>query len=407
MERPIKRHIDFLDLLRGLAIFLVFIMHSVLAAYQTAQLPWGPWFREFTVLRSFLLLLPAVMRPGLEIFFVLSGFCIHLSFSRQPQDWKLFQKLFFRIYPPYLAALLFFALVYPKSKLHFDSWFDAVQFISHLTLLHNFSQQTYNAINISFWSIAVQVQLYALYPLLIALTARFGWRRSLLGIAAIEISLRLTDGILLTTSGAGLPRWLTGSPLMYWLSWSLGAIVAEYYLRGVSLSIPRMFLFAPAVLAIFSGFFKPLSSMMFLFYALFIAGVVAKLLQKADRKISISDFLRNHLQQVGLWSFSIYLLHYPLLLIVPEVAFKIIPSAYIHPFTYFVLCSASWILIVPIAGLFYRLVELPSIVLGKRLLPPNAPSQALQQDGSTVTASAPTQSSPHGTGSTSSAGPER
>ena len=60
------------------------------------------------------------MRPGLEIFFVLSGFCIHLSFSRQPQDWKLFQKLFFRIYPPYLAALLFFALVYPKSKLQLE-----------------------------------------------------------------------------------------------------------------------------------------------------------------------------------------------------------------------------------------------------------------------------------------------
>lgn len=279
--------------------------------------------------------------------------------------------------------------------------------LSVILLFSTTSANKHTTLSISFWSIAVQVQLYALYPLLIALTARFGWRRSLLGIAAIEISLRLTDGILFTTSGTGLPRWLTGSPLMYWLSWSLGAIVAECYIRGVSLSIPRMFLFAPAVFAIFSGFFKPLSSMMFLFYALFIAGVVAKLLQKADRKISIPDFLRNHLQQVGLWSYSIYLLHYPLLLIVPIVAFKILPSAYSHPFTYFVLCSASWILIVPIAGLFYRFVELPSIALGKRLLAPNAPSQALQQDGSTVTASAPTQSSPHGTGNTSSAGPER
>ena len=201
MEQPIKRHIDFLDLLRGLAILLVFVFHSISTAYGRDQLPWGPWFRDFNVDRSFLLLLPATLRPGVEIFFVLSGFCIHLSFSRQPQWWILFQKRFFRIYPPYLAALLFFALAYPITNLHFASWVDAAQFISHLTLLHNFDHRTLYGINASFWSIAIQVQLYALYPLLIALAARFGWRRSLLGIAAIEITLRLTDGVLLTASG--------------------------------------------------------------------------------------------------------------------------------------------------------------------------------------------------------------
>lgn len=389
MEQPIKRHIDFLDLLRGLAILLVFVFHSISTAYGRDQLPWGPWFRDFNVDRSFLLLLPATLRPGVEIFFVLSGFCIHLSFSRLPQWWILFQKRFFRIYPPYLAALLFFALVYPITNLHFASWVDAAQFISHLTLLHNFDHRTLYGINASFWSIAIQVQLYALYPLLIALAARFGWRRSLLGIAAIEITLRLTDGVLLTAGGTGLPVWLSGSPLMYWLSWSLGAVVAERYLRGDSLLIPRISLYALGALAIACTFFKPLSSMTFLLFALLTAGVMAKLLHNADQRISIPDFLRHHLQQVGIWSFSLYLLHQPLLLAVPQVAAKITSGAYIHPLLLFVLCIASWALIVPIARLFYRLFELPSIALVKLFHPPNAPNQTLQGTGSAVTACAP------------------
>ena len=341
--------------------------------------------------------------PGVEIFFVLSGFSIHLSFSRQPQWWILFRKRFFRIYPPYLAALLFCALVYPITKLHFASWADAAQFISHLTLLHNFDERVFFGINASFWSIAIQVQLYALYPLLIALAARFGWRRSLLGIAAIEITLRLTDGVLLTASGTGLPFWLSGSPLMYWFGWSLGAVVAERYLRGDSLLIPRISLYAVGALAIACTFFKPLSSMKFLSFALFTAGVVATLLVKADQKISIPDFLRNHLQQVGLWSFSLYLLHQPLLLGVKDAA-VITFGANIHPMLLFLICIAAWVLIVPIARLFYRFCELPSIALVKFLRPPNAPNHALQQDGSAGTACTPTQPSPHGTGGTSSSG---
>jgi peptidoglycan/LPS O-acetylase OafA/YrhL len=184
--------------------------------------------------------------------------------------------------------------------------------------------------------------------------------------------------MLFTTSGTGLPMWLSGSPLMYWLSWSLGAVVAECYLRGISLPIPRISFFVPGVIAIACSFFKPLSSMTFLFFALFIAGVVAKLLQRGDRKIFIPDFLRNHLQQVGLWSFSIYLLHQPLLWIVPKVAAQITSSPYIDPFLLFVLCIASWILIVPIARIFYWIFELPSIAFVKLFRPPNAPNQAPQ-----------------------------
>lgn len=138
-------------------------------------------------------------------------------------------------------------------------------------------------INPSFWSIAVEVQLYALYPLLVALVARFGWRRSLLAIAILEITLRLLDGVLFTMRGAGLPRWIGGSPFIYWFSWSIGAFVADRHVRGNNFKVPGIALAGIVSMAVACSFFKPLSSMAFLFFALLTAGAVAKILYNADQ----------------------------------------------------------------------------------------------------------------------------
>ena len=97
-DAPINRRIDFLDPIRGVAILLVFGYHSLGAAFGHDQLPWGHWFRDFKVAPSFLPLIPVTFGwAGVAIFFVVSGFCIHLSFSRSPQ-WRLFfWRRFFRV----------------------------------------------------------------------------------------------------------------------------------------------------------------------------------------------------------------------------------------------------------------------------------------------------------------------
>jgi peptidoglycan/LPS O-acetylase OafA/YrhL len=116
------------------------------------------------------------------------------------------------------------------------------------------------SINSSYWSIAIGVQLYALYPLVIALATLFGWKRSLVGIASIEVTLRLADGVLWTVSGKGLPFCLSGSPLIYLFSWSLGAYVAERHIRGTIHSIPNYSLYSIGTAAVASCFIKPLYS---------------------------------------------------------------------------------------------------------------------------------------------------
>ena len=370
-DAPRDRHIDFLDPIRGIAILLVFAYHSLDAAYGRDQLPWGHWFREFNAPPSFLLLFPATIGwAGVAIFFVVSGFCIHLSFSRSPQWSQFLRRRFFRIYPPYLITLLFFAFVFPTSRLNFISLWGAKKLLGHLFLFHNFNQSIFgipSSFNPSYWSIAIEVQLYALYPVLIALVKRFGWRRSLIGIAAIEVTLRLTMGVLFAVGGKGLPSYLSASPFVYWFSWSIGAYVAERHIRGTVFSISKYSLYAIGAAAVAATFFKPLYPMSFLLFALFTAGVVASFLHNPEQQFPMPAGLRTHLQEVGIWSYSLYLWHQPFVAYVPRLISKIAPRAHVHAPIVFLACIALWMIAVPLARLSYQFCELPSISLGKSL----------------------------------------
>jgi peptidoglycan/LPS O-acetylase OafA/YrhL len=127
-----------------------------------------------------------------NLFFVISGFCIHLSHvrSREQNFRRFFIRRFSRIYPAYLFCVLIFFFVPPWSSISATSLSGGAQLASHLLLLQNFDDRTLFGINPSFWSIAVEVQLYLLYPLLLALVSRLGWKRTLLILATLELSLR-------------------------------------------------------------------------------------------------------------------------------------------------------------------------------------------------------------------------
>src|SRR5947209_14137043 len=85
-----QKHIDFLDHFRGIAVVAVFLFHSLGTACGRNQLPWANWIADFDVSRTFLVLLPFSLGwSGVAIFFVVSGFCIHLNFRRKP-DWRDF-----------------------------------------------------------------------------------------------------------------------------------------------------------------------------------------------------------------------------------------------------------------------------------------------------------------------------
>jgi len=369
--KPAEDHIDFLDLFRGLAIFMVFLFHSLGASFDHDNLPWNGLLRDYSYSKSLLALLPLTYgKMGVALFFVISGFCIHLSFQKNlAAGFKpFFIRRFWRIFPPYLLALLLFALLLPSSRISFETtgWQDL---LIHALALQNFFDASFYSINPSFWSIAVEIQLYLLYPLLLSLVSRLGWTRTLVVLAVIEGTIRAATGVAQSISDQALPRWFTDSPLAYWLSWSLGAWLAEALRHRQSMPFSRLPITLWLALTIISYQVKFLEPFTFTFASLLTFAVLARLLEQRYQLPARPHLILRHLQSIGLWSYSLYLLHQPFLLLIPWLKARWIEGVAVHPLVTFAACLLLWCVLVPLGIAFYRLVEIPSIALGKKFLP--------------------------------------
>jgi peptidoglycan/LPS O-acetylase OafA/YrhL len=156
-----------LDGLRGLAALYVVVYHIFLRAfpgYPVDRAPfWAGWF--------------AYGRFAVVVFIVLSGFSLALSPARE--GWKLDGLASFarrrarRILPAYWAALAFSLavawLIVPQPGQGLPN---AKSVIVNGLLVQNLVGAP--SPNRSFWSLAVEAQLYVLFPLLLLLVRRWG-----------------------------------------------------------------------------------------------------------------------------------------------------------------------------------------------------------------------------------------
>jgi peptidoglycan/LPS O-acetylase OafA/YrhL len=162
-------------------------------------------------------------------------------------------------------------------------------------------------------------------------------------------------------------EWFLGVPLLYWFSWAIGAVVADAHVAGRPLPFGRHSVVLWGVMAIGSCFIKALACFSFTLFALMTATFIAKLLQKNYLEF-MPNFLSKPLRFVGILSYSLYLLHYPFLQIVPRIA-DLLPVS-ICPRSYIVLalCMGMVVPIVALAAVWHKFIELPGIAAGKRLI---------------------------------------
>lgn len=344
-------HFPAIDLLRGIAIALVFAYHALGATFGTDHLGWkGDWidFSSGPGL-SFLLVYPLAFGwTGVALFFVISGFCIHYSHQRsRTKTWHEFTlRRVYRIVPPYLLWLLIFvALGVGKA----GEARDPGQVLSHIFLVHNATADWYGGINPSFWSIAIEAQLYLLYPLLMLFAVRLGWANALRIVCVTELAIRLLGPLV------HLPPLAYRLPVAFWFSWAIGAWLAEQVLRKEPLTLARQPLWLWVGVFLLTTHYHPLRTLYFFAASMVSAVILARML---SRPAGPTGRFHAWMRDAGAASYSIYLLHQPLLFLVGAW----VPSQWdIHPLLRLGLLLLAWLPAVLLGSLSYRTVEAMSL----------------------------------------------
>jgi peptidoglycan/LPS O-acetylase OafA/YrhL len=364
------KHLEILDVLRGVAILLVFFYHCLSYSFGINRFAWDGWHRSLSYSPELLLLAPATLGPaGVAIFFVVSGYCIHKSLqgiqvkeSRPSMVWLTFSiRRIFRIYPPYLVALPLFAFgdvingqITSGRELTHQIW-------THVALVHNYWENTYYGINPSFWSIAIEAQLYVIFPILFLASKRFSWPQLLTILLIIEFLIRSSHFV-----GFHIPDMFGRSPLAYWFSWSLGAHIATIRQSSKSTRLASIPLWLPAILFFSTWFIKVLDPYFFPATALFTAAYLARKLNspavpatqgRAKRVITRS------LSFVGVISYSLYLFHQPLISVWNRILQRVLPHEIPSSLHYFLIIGCLFPILL-FSWLCYRWVEKPGIRLG-------------------------------------------
>jgi len=224
-----------IDALRGGAALGVVLYHEVGAKpYPQSKAIWNWFFAPVWAASSF-------GYAGVFLFFVISGFCIHLQWAKRrlvEDDVRLAFKPFWkrriwRLYPPYLIALFIYLAVSGfTTEFHFTALYIR-DLTLHLLMLHNFDARTTYSINGVFWTLAIEEQLYLAYFLLLFLRNRLGWTRTLLICAATRVGwLFLVWGV---HHSVGLNIPLSEGAASHWFTWALGALAGEGALGVVAL----------------------------------------------------------------------------------------------------------------------------------------------------------------------------
>ena len=243
-EKTVGRMLT-LDAMRGGAALAVVTYHALGVAPQTAFSGWEYWLPQiagYLVHFAF---------AGIYLFFVISGFCIHLFWAKARAAgihkpvidfFTFWKRRVRRLYPPYFAALALYLcyLAYktPVEVTGFYVW----DVLLHLFMLHNVDLRTTYTINGAFWTLAIEEQLYLAYFLLLFLRIRYGWTKTLVLCFSARVVWLIMGRALSASVGIHIP--VTEAAATNWFIWALGALSVEAAL-GIT-KLPRWCFKLPA-----------------------------------------------------------------------------------------------------------------------------------------------------------------
>jgi peptidoglycan/LPS O-acetylase OafA/YrhL len=362
-KRP---RLDYLDGFRGLSAVIIATYHAQLFTgygISTSSLP--PYFRFLSTLISY-------GHLAVPVFIVISGYSLTIPVALNP-DKKLkggfgayIKRRAKRILPPYYFALaLFIILIYAVPLLNIKqntAWdskipLDFPSIASHILLIHNFNTEWISKIDGPLWSVATEWQIYFLLPVLIFLWKKFNLLTSvtiavLVGIAvsAVFIPARTMNFWFVGLFALGmLGAVINFSKEQFWINisktvpWKL-VIYAGTFMLILLLVVSKFKNISPLILDTLVGSYV----------AVLLTGFTFIEMNELKRPWFLNILNFRVCMNLGLFSYSIYLIHSPFLALINLLTLHV-------PFSNASRLMFMEIVAVPVAILisyiFYILVE--------------------------------------------------
>lgn len=302
----------FVDGMRGFAALCVVFLHASLFTGLNGDVAdVFPFLAKALFLGNY----------AVAVFIVLSGFVLMLPIAKSPGlklkhgTWIYLKRRAMRILPPYFASLLLFGvliLCVPVLQTHRGTAWDSkipVTYdgaLAHILLVHNLNADWAYQINGPAWSIGTEWQLYFALPFIILpLWRKFG------RVATLIATLTLSASVALL-----LPAWDSGH--MWFLAlFTMGALAAEAVVaqrrsRGTGVFLVLAVLVAVLCMIVWGAplWVNELAVGAAIALIIFRMSVVTMLGQRtfAHRVLESRPAV-----WLGLWSFSLYLIHSPIL----------------------------------------------------------------------------------------------
>ena len=353
-----------LQALRGVAVVWVIAFHYDALRAGTAD-PMLAFLAQMPSLHT------AVQRGylGVDLFFILSGFVLALPWwlaraegRRPPSTSAFYRRRARRIVPAYYVQLLvLFAIVLPlllgPRYWARDLYVYLANGVAHGLFLHTTSPLTSASMNVNgaLWTLAVEAQFYLLLPWIIPVVMRAPIRSCLAALAAAiawrHASLHEFGAIVAVQShlGAhwGWPEQAIRQVLLLQLPtyaghFALGMVAGGAWLRWRTLAAPRVYVLAAAIAAamlLASVIFVASPPWQRFGWLVATIALAALVWSAAAGGRSIAS-----LEAVGRVSYSAYLYHLPLLLLLGAYGDALAPALRIPLYVacVAVVATSSW-----------------------------------------------------------------
>jgi peptidoglycan/LPS O-acetylase OafA/YrhL len=370
-KNRIVQHIDFLDGLRALAALFVLLSHIWYQVWPAVFPPFGYGQRP----TGLTLVFTSWLYYGhfsVVVFIVLSGFCLMLPVIQNNGilgggALQFFKRRARRILPPYyfalfISLLLISFLISSKTGSQWDISLPVTQdgILAHLLMLQDIVSTT--QINYVFWSIALEFHLYLFFPVFVICWQRFGSIKTTLFaglfIYTTIFILEMNDFNEIPPQFIGLCFYfvlgMLGSSIVFSKNESL--IFLRNYFPWLSALISLIFLII--FLCYFLGFDRAEGQFAFLDTLCALATLSSLVAASRPGINKVRNILSSKkLVFFGSFSYSLYLIHSPLL--------QIIWYYFIHPLNltrsqeFVLLLFLGTPIILAVAYIFYLFFELP------------------------------------------------